>query len=128
MLEQKGHPRAALHDLVLRTQHGELYFEVGDTVIRADVSGQIPMRDVVRLVRPYKVAPDLLEPRPLLRIVPGKLHGEPHVTGTRISSSTLYVLHTEGYLLPQIAEMYPDATLGAISQAIDLEQSLSKVA
>src|SRR5688572_30799038 len=37
------------------------------------------------LVSPYLgQGPDLLDPRPLLRIIPGKLHGEPHVVDTRI--------------------------------------------
>ncbi len=76
------------------------------------------------LVAPYHNGPDLLEPRPHLRIIPGKLHGEPHLLGTRIASATIYTLHTSGYGAEQIRVMYPEAAPHALRQAIDLEQSL----
>ena len=74
------------------------------------------------VIYPYKAGPDLLQPRPLLRIIPGKLHGEPHLVNTRISSATIYALHADGFSLAQIREMYPEA----LSQAVDLEESLQR--
>lgn len=76
------------------------------------------------LVAPYHNGPDLLEPRPLLRIIPGKLQGEPHLLDTRIASATIYTLHNSGYGTEQISAMYPEASPHALRQAIDLEQSL----
>ena len=59
------------------------------------------------LVAPYHNGPDLLEPRPLLRIIPGKLQGEPHLLGTRIASATIYTLHNSGYGAEQIMRDVP---------------------
>ena len=78
------------------------------------------------VIYPYKAGPDLLQPRPLLRIIPGKLHGEPHLVNTRISSATIYALHADGFSLAQIREMYPEADPEALSQAVDLEESLQR--
>ncbi len=75
-------------------------------------------------MHPYNDAPHLLEPRPLLRIRPGKLHGEPHVVETRIPTATLYELHHLGYGDDAIHGMYPAASLEAVRQAIELERSL----
>ena len=81
------------------------------------------MLDLVLVAR-YRTGPNLLEPRSLLRIIPGKLHGEPHLLGTRITSATVYTLHKGGYRTEQIRAMYPEASPHALRQAIHLEQSL----
>ncbi len=109
---------------------GELFFrQADDLVVRADDSRQVAMSGVLPLISPYqRHGPDLLEPRPLLRIVPGKLHGEPHIIHTRIATAVLYALFTEGYTAEQIQRMYPDVTADALDQSIDLEQSLSHAA
>ena len=80
--------------------------------------------ETLHLVAPYKQAPDLLQPRPLLRIIPGKLHGEPHISGTRIPTRTIGALHRASYSLQQIQTMYPDATSAALNEAIEFERSL----
>ena len=72
---------------MLRSAAGDLYVEVGSDLVRADQGRLGAMPGVLRVVRPYRFSPDLLEPRPLLRIIPGKLHGEPHVLDTRIPSA-----------------------------------------
>jgi uncharacterized protein (DUF433 family) len=93
------------------------------------VGGQLALPNVLNLVSPYLgCGPDLLEPCPRLRIVPGKLHGEPHFAGTRIASATLFALHEAGYTPEQIQRMYPQTSLEALNEAIDLEQSLHAVA
>lgn len=127
-LEARGLSRTNLHDLVIRSGQGELFFEAGPDLIRVDASRQAAMPGVLAVVRPYKLGPDLLEPRPLLRIIPGKLHGEPHLVDTRIPSATIYALQQEGFSAAEIGDMYPDAPAEAIRQAIELEESLSQAA
>ena len=127
-IDRRGLSRADLHNLVVRTQGGVLYLNVDRHLIRADRSGQLAMPDALAVVYPYKAGPDLLQPRALLRIIPGKLHGEPHLLNTRIPSATIYALHADGFLLPQIRDMYPEADPEALTQAIELEQSLQSSA
>ncbi len=114
--------------LAISGPNGRLSFQLPDRVVRADVGGQTTLADTLNLVAPYKGAPDLLRPRPRLRIIPGKLHGEPHIAGTRIPSIALGILHDAGYSVEQILAMYPDATAQEIGEAIDFERSLRPVA
>ena len=97
---------------------------------RAEVSAEDARASIVLpLVLPYRGrGPDLLVPRPHLRIVPGKLHGEPHVVDTRIPSATLHALHRAGYPPDQISEMFPEAAGEPLAEALDLEASLDGVA
>jgi DNA-binding transcriptional MerR regulator/uncharacterized protein (DUF433 family) len=127
-LEARGLARARLHDTVVRTHSGDLFFEIGDALVRADPSRQGAMPGVLPLVRPYKSGPDLLEPRPLIRIIPGKLHGEPHLLDSRIPTAAIFALNRQGFSVPEIARMYPDADQRALGQAIELEESLSSAA
>ena len=127
-IDHRGFSRADLHNLVVRTHAGVLYLNVDEQLIRADRGGQLAMPDALAVVYPYKAGPDLLQPRPLLRIIPGKLHGEPHLLDTRIPSATIYSLHSDGFLLPRIHDMYPEANVEALKQAIDLEESLQSPA
>lgn len=110
--------------------------EGGDLTIRLSVEETIlgaPGRqallpDVLPLVRPFGTAPDLFQPRPLLRIIPDKLHGEPHLAGTRIASAVVYEFARMGYSLDDIREFYPDADPAALEQAIEFERSLPHAA
>lgn len=84
----------------------------------------------VNLVRPFEVAgmrgPDLVRPRPTLRIVPGKLSGEPHVEATRIPTQMLAALERRGFEPPAIVEMYPALNVTNVAEAIDLEVQLEE--
>ena len=124
-LEKDGLPRHKLRELAVSSD-GRLFFHEPDgPTICADASRQEATPGVLNLVSAYNDrGPDLLEPRPLLRILPGKLHGEPHVLHTRISTAVLYELHREGYSDEQIRRMYPDVSDEALRQAIELEQAL----
>jgi uncharacterized protein (DUF433 family) len=128
-LEKDGLPRHALRALVI-SEDGQLFFQPDpESVYKADPGRQVAMPGMLNLVSPYQDrGPDLLEPRPLLRIVPGKLHGEPHVVHTRIPTAVLFELFSEGYNTTQIQAMYPDISSEALQQAIDLEQTLSGAA
>ena len=68
--------------------------------------------------------PDLIRPRPTLRILPGKLSGEPHIEGTRLATIRLAALVEDGLELADILQLYPDISEGAVSDAVDLERQL----
>ena len=70
--------------------------------------------------------PHLLVPRPLLRIIPGKLGGEPHVYDTRVETRGLMALNTRGYETERILEFYPFLDAASVQQAIDLEEQLTR--
>lgn len=80
--------------------------------------------DVLPLVPPFGTGPELYQPRPLLRILPGKLHGEPHLVGTRIASAVVVEIARMGYPLTDIQTFYPDADPEALRQAIEFERAL----
>lgn len=109
--------------LVRLARSGALFLEV-DTHTFRPASGQAVMESLAGLIT-MADGPDLLQPRPLLRIVPGKLSGEPHIVGTRIASATLYALHRDGLSDAQIRVLYPEVGQEALSEALDLELSLA---
>lgn len=124
-LDRDGFARDRLAEVVAVSRDGALYFlRSEDIAERADATRQGASVTMLDLVRPYAAGPDLVEPRPLLRIVPGKLHGEPRVPGTMITSALLFDLARLGYPIETIRSMYPDATEDAIAQAVELERTL----
>jgi uncharacterized protein (DUF433 family)/DNA-binding transcriptional MerR regulator len=95
------------------------------------VEGQLAHGDVLDLVAPFTTGeglrgPNLLQPRPELRIIPGKLSGSPHVVGTRVETRALAALMHDGFDEPGIVELYPFLTKSQVEQAIDLEQQLAQ--
>jgi uncharacterized protein (DUF433 family) len=128
-LEKDGLPRHKVRELAIAPD-GTLFFHDADgQAVRADAGRQEAMPGALNLVSAYNDrGPDLLQPRPLLRILPGKLHGEPHVVHTRIPTAALFELHREGYTSEQIQRMYPDVSIEALNQAIELEQALGSAA
>ena len=90
--------------------------------------GEQVMEGTLDLLGPFGdglLGPDLLRPRPLLRIVPGKLSGEPHIAHTRITSESLAALSRRGHRLDSISALYPDQEPLAIKEALDLERQLA---
>lgn len=124
-LEASGIPRDELYRVVAVTDGGQLAIRLGDDgAVTADAGRQRLMEDVLPLVQPFQTGPDLYRPRPLLRIIPGRLHGEPHLVGTRIASAVVFEFARMGYPLSDIQEFYPDADRDALQQAIEFERSL----
>jgi uncharacterized protein (DUF433 family)/DNA-binding transcriptional MerR regulator len=83
----------------------------------------------INLVRPFETpqgmrGPDLVWPRPTLRILPGKLSGEPHVDGTRIPTNAIAALRSRDFGQDQILELYTVLTDQNVLEAIDLESQL----
>lgn len=69
--------------------------------------------------------PDLRRPKPHLRIVPGKLSGEPHLLHSRLTTQTVAALADRGYTADDIHRLYPAEDLRAISEAVELELQLA---
>ncbi len=84
-----------------------------------DVLSPFPRADDLR-------GPDLVAPRPRLRIVPGKLGGSPHVVHTRLESQALGALADSGLPNAKIYRLYPDIERPAIDEALDLERQLAR--
>lgn len=107
----------------------------GEVAINADavalqlVSGQHLNRDLVNIVGPFEglegtKGPDLLWPRPTLRIVPRKISGAPHIAGTRVPTQSIFALAERGLSVDQIASIYPFVGHDSLRDSIDLEKQL----
>lgn len=109
---------------------GRIHIAQDDTV--SDLGGQLLAGDLLDLLGPFDggdggAGPDLRRPRPHLRIVPGRCAGEPHLEGTRLTTSTIAALAARGFGLDDIARLYPDEPLSGLGEAIDLERSLGAI-
>jgi uncharacterized protein (DUF433 family) len=126
-LDEEGIPRQKLADLVVVSDGGDLLFRFDDRPLQtADAARQQVMENVLRVTAPYLGrGPDLLEPRPHIRIRPGKLCGEPHLADTRVKTAVLYALTLDGYPDAQIMRMYPEVTPLLLGEAVDLERQLT---
>lgn len=107
-----------------RSDEDELELPTGQEVFKE------PLEEL-NLLTEYRVAgawgPDLRTPKPELRIVPGKLTGEPHVADTRLATAQLWSLHSQGFDNQAIKRLYPALSErpDALDQAIALEDQLA---
>jgi uncharacterized protein (DUF433 family) len=92
----------------------------GQAVLDADALDLLRPLAIGRLVR----GPDLVTPRPRLRIVPGKLAGAPHVHRTRIETEALAALRRRGMTVGKITALYPAIDMADVEDALDLECEL----
>jgi len=69
--------------------------------------------------------PDLIEPRPSLRIVPGKLSSEVHVIGTRVSSQMIRAICQRNIDVDGVLTLYPFLTAENVNEALSLEEQLA---
>ena len=110
---------------------GRIYVRTPNDVF--DVNGQRTLlpEHALGLTAPFTsegiFGPDLLRPRPLLRIVPAKVSGEPHVVNSRLTTLTIAALAARGFSARRIAGLY-DEPVEAIEEAIDLERQLASTA
>jgi uncharacterized protein (DUF433 family) len=107
---------------------GEIVLDVDDHPRLAD-GQQLLDADQFQLLRPFEITreirgPDLVAPRPRLRIVPGKLSGAPHVQRTRIETEALAALARRGLASERIVMLYPAIDGADVSDALDLERQL----
>lgn len=116
-----------LRDTLLVDLNGRLYVRLGGMLVRVDDGWQGVVEEVLDdLVSSYHEAPDLLQPGPRLRIVPGKLSGDPHIEGTRISTTAIFELHESGYSFDRMRSFYPEASADDLRNAVDLERRLRR--
>jgi uncharacterized protein (DUF433 family) len=102
-----------------------LWVELGDDVAQSLLNSKVDLLGQ-SLWREGLKGPDLRTPRPTLRIVPGKLSGEPHVARTRIPTDMIAALSDRGFDSGAIVELYPRLEEPAILDAIDLEKQLAE--
>ena len=109
-------------------RRGAIFVRHDDDVLNSQGHPTLLPEDNLDLTAPFTVAglagPDLIAPRPHLRIVPSKVAGEPHVEGSRITTVTLAALAARGYRAGQIARMY-DVADDVVQEALDLEHQLA---
>ena len=114
-------------DSPLRVDPSANIFVVGDNVTRVD--GQQPLAGMLDLLGPFgrdgRRGPDLVRPRPNLRIIPGRVSGEPHLAGSRITTQVAAALHRNIADVEKIAALYPGFDASIFEEAIDLEFSLA---
>ncbi|MCC6132081.1 MAG: DUF433 domain-containing protein [Acidobacteria bacterium] len=96
-----------------------------------EVGGQLLNPEMIDLILPFRTdegtfGPNLSRPRDTIRIVPRKLSGSPHVAGTRIETTAIYALHRRGFPTEKIRALYPILSGQALSEAVELEDQLSR--
>lgn len=106
----------------------------GELYVRSDagpetVHGQAVIPDAIDLIAPFTTqeglrGPNLVAPRPQLRIVPGRLSGSPHVVHTRLETRALFALGRDGLDAGAIRSLYPFLTDTQLAEALDLERQL----
>ncbi|NMM32890.1 MAG: DUF433 domain-containing protein [Phycicoccus sp.] len=116
------HPYPLLVDV-----RGQIWVRLGNEIPAPTGDTPFPTLNPSGLPPPYEPpgqrAPDLIRPRPNFRIVPGKLAGEPHVQGTRLTSTALAALAAQGFSVERIGDMYEiDPVI--VAEAVDLETQL----
>jgi uncharacterized protein (DUF433 family) len=107
---------------------GEIVLDPGGHARHLD-GQQLLDADMLDVLRPFELGtsqagPDLVAPRPRLRIVPGKLAGAPHVYRTRIETEALAALRWRGLQPAKIVDLYPALEPADVDDALDLEQQL----
>lgn len=109
---------------------GKVYVDTGSMVETTHREGVL--EETLDLLGPFEVdggrGPDLVQPRPHLRIVPGKVSGEPHLDHSRITTQAVSALYERFGDLGKVISFYPDIAPQAISEAIDLEHQLQPAA
>lgn len=95
----------------------------------AGVQGQMSLVGVLDLLGPFgngkHRGPDLIRPRPSIRIIPGKVSGEPHLVGSRITTRSVAAVYKRVRDLDTVVALYPGLALETIGQAIDFEHTLA---
>ena len=121
--------------VVLRVDSaGRPFIQVEQALVHPQASGVLQAASpelMVDLLAEYTPeqglrGPHLLTPRPRLRIVPGKLGGEPHVEDTRLDTRTISALSRRGYKVGAILKFYPFLDRRSVHQAVDLEEQLDR--
>ena len=113
---------------ILVDPRGRIFVRLHDEVVDLHGAHGLPDLQAWGLTEAFTIdgqvtGPDLLVPRKNLRIIPGKVSGEPHVVDTRITSLALASLSRDGFATGQIAGMY-DLPESHVADAVSLERQL----
>ncbi|MEJ7741276.1 MAG: hypothetical protein WKF73_01280 [Nocardioidaceae bacterium] len=107
---------------------GDIFVRTGYEVLNLNGQSSLLPEQSLALTAPFQEAggngPNLVRPRPHLRIVPRKVTGEPHIMHSRITTQTVGALAERGFAANQIASMY-DVSEEAVLEGIDLERQLA---
>lgn len=110
--------------------NGEIFVRIESKVFNLNRQPAILPDQTFGLTEPFESegthGPNLLRPRPHLRIVPAKVAGEPHLEHSRVTTQTVAALADRGYEAEAIASMY-DISAEAVQEGIELEQQLTAV-
>ncbi len=91
--------------------------------------GEVVLDETLDLLGPFNVGeghgPNLIRPREHLRIIPGKVSGEPHLADSRITTQAVAALFERFRDIDRVTALYPDLDKVAIEEALDLEQQLA---
>jgi uncharacterized protein (DUF433 family) len=109
----------------------------GDVAINATalplqtVDGQYLEPRLIDIIGPFDGlegtrGPDLVRPRPTVRISPRKISGAPHIDGTRLPTQSVFALRQRGFSIEQLGKVYPFATRESLQESIELEEQLSR--
>lgn len=108
-------------------QRGDIFLRMPNGFVDTKGNHALPHDKHFGLLDPFEfeghTGPDLVRPRPHLRIVPERVAGEPHVENTRLTTQTLAGLAARGYSIGKVASMY-DVSEDAVCEAVDLETAL----
>ena len=148
-LEVAASPMARVRDALAELEERQLDIwddrgDCPDSPLRVDSSGRIWVMDnnevaasdgqqalpgTLDLLGPFafgdQQGPDLLRPRPTLRIIPGRMSGEPHLAGSRITTQVAAALYESIPNVKQIASWYPGVGAAGFKDAIEFERSLA---
>lgn len=121
--DERGHTTPVLVD-----RRGRIHID--HDAVTTTLKGQgLLSADYIDPLGPFDIehdwGPDLRRPKPHLRIVPGKLSGEPHLAHSRLTTQTVAALADRGYSAERIHRLYPNEDLGALSEAVELERQLA---
>lgn len=114
-------------DSPLRVDHSGKIWLQADGVV--STKGHYALPETLDLLGPFEFGqqrgPDLIRPRPHLRIIPGKMSGEPHLAGSRITTQVAAALHERIPDVAQVAHLYGELDVGMFEEAIEFERSLA---
>jgi uncharacterized protein (DUF433 family) len=113
--------------MVYVNREGEIHIGPADDPIPVDAQPRLWELD---LIQPFESesgirGPDLLQPRPRLRIIPGKLAGAPHIERTRLETEALAAVARQGVTKGNLYKLYPAFDRVAIGEALALEEQLA---
>jgi uncharacterized protein (DUF433 family) len=135
LLDQLGldlwSPTGAGGPTLMVASNGEIFVRTTSEILNLNAQPALLPEHALGLTAPFQSegieGPNLVRPRPHLRIVPWKVTGEPHLEHSRVTTQTVAALADRGYDSQAIALMY-DVNAQAVQEGIDLELQLAGAA